>query len=64
MKTHLLSNERIQNTLVYTQLLQSKDYECASKESKNAEEVKQYIEKGFDYVCTTSENLMLFKKWK
>jgi len=46
------------------QLLDFENDEFVSKVAQNAEEAKQLVEGGFDYVCTTPENLMLFKKRK
>lgn len=60
----VLGHKNIKNTLIYTQLLEYQDDEYISKVAKNAEEAKQLVEGGFEYVFTTPENLMLFKKRK
>jgi integrase len=60
----VLGHRNINNTLIYTQLLESKDDDYVSKVAKTAEEARQLVEDGFDYVCTTPECLMLFKKRK
>jgi hypothetical protein len=39
-----------------------KNDEYASKVAKTVKEASKLVEAGFDYVCTTPENLMLFKK--
>lgn len=60
----LLGHRNIQNTLIYTQLVnfESNDYHSAT--AAGTEEAKQLVESGFEYVCTTPENLMLFRKRK
>ena len=58
----LLDHKRIQNTLVYTHLVDFGDDEYVSKIAKTTKEASQLIEAGFEYVCTTPENFMLFRK--
>jgi hypothetical protein len=61
----LLGHRNIQNTLIYTQLVnfESNDYHSAT--AGNTEEAKQLMESGFEYVCTTApDHLMLFRKRK
>jgi integrase len=60
----LLGHRRIENTLVYTHLIAFRDDEYVSKVAHTAEEASALIEAGFEYVCTTPEDLMLFKKRK
>jgi len=60
----LLGHKRIQNTLIYTQLTNFKDDEYATRVARSAEEAQPLIEGGFEYVCTTPENAMLFRKRK
>jgi len=60
----VLGHKNIKNTLIYTQLLGFQNDEYVSKVAKTAEEAKQLVENGFDYVCTTPETYMLFKKRK
>jgi len=60
----LLGHRNINNTLIYTQLVNFKDDEYVSKVATNAEEACQLVEAGFEYVCTTPENLMIFRKRK
>jgi integrase len=59
----VLGHRNIQNTLIYTQLVnfESEDYHSAAAET--IEEAKKLIEAGFDYVCTTDKT-MLFRKRK
>ena len=60
----LLGHKNIKNTLVYTHLVNFKDDEFISKIARNAEEACKLVEAGFEYVCTTPENLMIFRKRK
>jgi integrase len=59
----LLGHKNIQNTLIYTHLVDfhSDDYVC--KVAKTAEQATTLIEEGFDYV-TDAEGLKLFRKRK
>jgi integrase len=61
---NLLGHRSIKNTLVYTHFIEFKDDEFISKVATNAEEASKLVEAAFDYVCTTPENLMLFRKRK
>lgn len=47
----LLGHRKIDNTLVYTQLisLEGNDYHC--RVAKTLEEAKGLVEAGFEYVC-------------
>ena len=60
----LLGHVNIQNTLVYTHLVNLGETEYICKVAKNSFEAQQLIEAGFEYVCTTPEGLMLFRKPK
>jgi len=60
----ILGHKSIQNTLVYTQLIDFKSDEYVCKTAENAREAAQLVEGGFEYVCTTPEGIMLFKKRK
>ena len=58
-----LGHKNIKNTLLYTQLIRFEkedDFHCAVAKTSN--EAKELIESGFEYVCTTPENIMLFRK--
>ena len=59
----LLGHKNIKNTLVYTQLIEFKDYEYVSKVAKNVEEAKPLVEAGFEYVCDF-DDAKLFRKRK
>ncbi len=60
----VLGHKNIKNTLVYTHLINFKTDEFVSKVAKTTEEVARLLEAGFEYVCTTPENVMFFKKRK
>ena len=60
----LLGHRNIQNTLIYTQLINFEKEEYHSAAATTTEEAKQLIEGGFEYVCTTPEGVMLFRKRK
>jgi hypothetical protein len=60
----VLGHKNIKNTLVYIQLIEFKGDEYVSKVATNAEEALQLIEAGFEYICTSPEDLMLFRKRK
>jgi hypothetical protein len=61
---NMLGHKNITNTLKYTQLVDFKGDDYTSKATKNSEEARQLIENGFEYVCTTPEKIMLFRKRK
>jgi len=60
----VLGHENIKNTLVYTHLVNFESDEFISKVGKNAVDSCKLVEAGFEYVCTTSENLLVFRKRK
>jgi len=60
----ILGHKSIQNTLVYTQLIDFKSDEYVCKTAENAKEAAQLVEGSFEYVCTTPEGIMLFRKRK
>jgi integrase len=59
----LLGHKNIKNTLVYTQLINSKEDEWICKVAKTVEEAKQLIEAGFEYVDTIDE-IHIYRKRK
>jgi len=61
---NILGHKRIQNTLLYTQLVEFKNDDYTSKVAQNTKEACEFIEAGFEFVCTTPENLMVFRKRK
>jgi hypothetical protein len=54
----------VESTMVYTHLVDSESDEYYTAVSKTDEEARKLIEDGFEYVCTTPEGTMLFKKRK
>jgi integrase len=61
----LLGHKNIKNALIYTQLVKlERDDAFYSATAKTTEEAKNLVESGFEYICTTPENLMLFRKRK
>ena len=59
-----LGHRNIKNTLVYTQLVCFENDEYQSAVAENVDEARKLIEDGFEYVCTTPEDVMLFRKRK
>lgn len=59
----LLGHKNVKNTLVYTQLINSKEDEWICKVAKTVEEAKQLIEAGFEYVDTI-DGIHLYRKRK
>ncbi|RLI45617.1 hypothetical protein DRO69_04850 [Candidatus Bathyarchaeota archaeon] len=59
-----LGHKNIKNTLIYTHLVNFESDEYHSTVAKTAEEARKLIEAGFEYVCTTPDELMLFRKRK
>jgi integrase len=60
----LLGHRSIMNTLKYTQLVDFENDEFTSKATGDTEEARQLVEAGFEYVCTTPGETMLFRKRK
>ncbi|MEM0007262.1 MAG: site-specific integrase [Candidatus Bathyarchaeia archaeon] len=59
----ILGHVSIQNTLIYTHLVNFNENEWVCSVAKTIEEAKSLIEQGYDYV-TTFDNIMLFRKRK
>ena len=57
----LLGHKNIQNTLVYTHLVDFKEEEYVSRAAWTLEEAQKLIEAGFEYVCDFGE-AKLFRK--
>ncbi len=60
----LMGHRNIKNTLRYVHLVGFQNSEWICKVARNSEEASKLIEAGFEYVCTTPDNLMLFRKPK
>ena len=61
---YILGHKRIENTLVYTHLIDFASDEYTSKIAKNANEACQLVEAGYDFVCNTSDGYSIFRKRK
>jgi hypothetical protein len=59
----ILGHRSIQNTLVYTQLVDFQDEEFTSKVASNEQDVCKLIESGFEYICDF-EGRKFFRKRK
>jgi len=59
----ILGHRNIQNTLVYTHLINNESDEFICKVAKTVEEAKDLVENGFEYV-TEVEGVKLFRKRK
>jgi hypothetical protein len=59
-----LGHKSIRNTLIYARLVDFESDDFHSNVANTAEEARKLIEAGFEYVCTTPEDLMLFRKRK
>lgn len=64
----LLRHRDIKSTMIYITveqaIYQETNDEFISKIAETAEEAQQLVDVGFEYVCTTPENLMLFRRRK
>jgi len=61
---YVLGHKNIKNTLVYTHLIDFKDDEYVSQVAKNAEEACTLVESGFEFVCSTPDDYLVFRKRK
>ncbi|UCE96817.1 MAG: site-specific integrase [Candidatus Bathyarchaeota archaeon] len=59
----LLGHKNINNTLIYTQLIDLRDDEFVSKVAKTVAEACELVEAGFEYV-TDIDGLKIFRKRK
>ena len=59
-----LGHRKIETTLIYTQLLNLNDDEWTCKATTNTKQAQDLVENGFEYVTTTPDKLMLFRKRK
>ncbi|MEM3774351.1 MAG: site-specific integrase, partial [Candidatus Bathyarchaeia archaeon] len=59
----LLGHKNIQNTLVYTHLVNFNEDEYISRAAWTLEEAQKLVEAGFEYVCEI-EGARLFRKRK
>lgn len=59
-----MGHKKIETTLNYTQLIGDSPDEWTCKTATNDTEARQLVEAGFEYICTTPQDLMLFRKRK
>ena len=59
----LLGHRSVQNTLIYTQLVNFETNEYHSATAKSIQEAAQLVEAGFEFVCSI-DNIQLFRKRK
>ena len=59
-----LGHKRIENTLIYTHLVNFGSDEYICKVAKTSEDAKTLVEQGFDFVAAGPEGFMLFRKRK
>lgn len=60
----ILGHKNINNTLVYTHLVDFGNDKYVSKIANSAEEAGKLVESGYEYVCTAPDGLMVFKTLK
>jgi integrase len=60
----VLGHKNIKNTLVYTHLINFRAEEYTTKVANNSDEACVLLEAGFEYVLTSPDGLMIFKKRK
>jgi len=59
-----LGHRSIENTQIYMQLIVFESDEYHSATATRTDEAEKLVQAGFEYVCTTTENIMLFRKRK
>ena len=60
----ILGLKNINNTLVYTHFIDLGEDEWISKIARNADEAYELVEAGFEFVCSTPDDFMVFGKRK
>lgn len=60
----MLGHRDIKTTLIYTQLVNFESDEYNSATAKTTKKAKELVEAGFEYICTTPQDVMLFRKRK
>jgi integrase/recombinase XerD len=60
----MLGHRDIKTTLIYTQLVIFESDEYNSSTAKTTKEAEELVESGFEYICTTPQDVMLFRKRK
>ena len=57
-----LGHRNINSTMVYTHLIKTESDQYYSAIARTTIEAQRLIENGFKFVCTTPEDVMLFRK--
>ncbi|MCJ7632169.1 hypothetical protein MUP77_07210 [Candidatus Bathyarchaeota archaeon] len=60
----ILGHTTVQSMEVYTHMIDFGDEEFVSQVAKTSDEACKLVEAGFEYVCTASDSLMIFRKRK
>ena len=60
----MLGHRDIKTTLIYTQIVNFESDEYNSKTAKTTKEAAELVKSGFEYICTTPQDVMLFRKRK
>ncbi|MCJ7613800.1 site-specific integrase [Candidatus Bathyarchaeota archaeon] len=60
----MLGHRDIKTTLIYTQIVTFESDEYNSSTAQTTKEAKELVEAGFEYICTTPQDVMLFRKRK
>jgi len=59
-----LGHKSLESTLIYTHLIDFKSDEYTCRVAKTSDEAQKLVEDGFDYVVTSPDGCMLFRKRK
>jgi hypothetical protein len=59
-----LGHKSINNTMIYTHLIEYDVEEYTSRIAKNIKEAQELVDAGFEYVCDYAEEGKLFRKRK
>ena len=60
----MLGHRDNKTTLIYIQLVTFESDEYNLSTAKTTKEAKELVEAGFEYICTTPQGVMLFRKRK
>lgn len=63
-RERVLGHKNINNTLFSFLLVDFREGEWIFKVARNADEDCEFIEAGFEFVCSTSDDFMIFRKRK
>ena len=60
----VVSSSLSARALIYTRLVNFESDEYHSATAIKTDEAEKLVQAGFEYICTTTENIMLFRKRK